>query len=100
MSTIYEVLRRPYVTEKSNFQTGKLNQYVFEVAQDATKGLIKDAVESLFDVKVLRVNVVNIPAKRGRKGMSRRMVIRRPGYKKAIVTLEPGNTIDMFEGVR
>lgn len=100
MSTIYEVLRRPYVTEKSNFQTGKLNQYVFEVAQDATKGLIKDAVESLFDVKVLRVNVVNIPAKRGRKGMSRRMVIRRPGYKKAIVILEPGNTIDMFEGVR
>jgi large subunit ribosomal protein L23 len=100
MSTIYEVLRRPYVTEKSNFQTGKLNQYVFEVAQDATKSLIKDAVETLFDVKVARVNVVNVPAKRGRKGMSRRMLIRRPGYKKAIVTLEPGETIDIFEGVR
>ncbi len=100
MSTIYEVLRRPYVTEKSNFQTGKLNQYVFEVAQNATKGMIKDAVETLFDVKVVRVNVVNVPAKRGRKGMSRRILIRRSGYKKAIVTLEPGNTIDIFEGVR
>lgn len=100
MSTIYDVLRRPYITEKSNFQTGKLNQYVFEVAPDATKGLIKDAVETLFDVTVIRVNVINSPAKRGRKGMSRRMRIRRPGYKKAIVTLAADDTIDIFEGVR
>ncbi|MFN2196727.1 MAG: 50S ribosomal protein L23 [Anaerolineales bacterium] len=100
MTTIYEVLRRPYITEKSNFQTGKLNQYVFEVAANATKSMIKDAVETLFDVTVIRVNVINVPAKRGRKGMSRRVLIRRPGYKKAIVTLDPGDTIDVFEGVR
>jgi large subunit ribosomal protein L23 len=100
MSTIYEVLRRPYITEKSNFQSGKLNQFVFEVAQDASKGQIKDAIETLFDVKVVRVNVINVPAKRGRKGMSRRMLVRRPGYKKALVTLASGDTIDVFEGVR
>ena len=100
MTTIYEVLRRPYITEKSNFQTGKLNQYVFEVAANATKSMIKDAVETLFAVTVIRVNVINVPAKRGRKGMSRRVLIRRPGYKKAIVTLDPGDTIDVFEGVR
>lgn len=100
MTTIYEVLRRPYITEKSNFQTGKLNQYVFEVAANATKSMIKDAVETLFDVTVVRVNVINVPAKRGRKGMSRRVLIRRPGYKKAIVTLDPGDSIDVFEGVR
>lgn len=100
MTTIYDVLRRPYITEKSNFQTGKLNQYVFEVAMNASKSMIKDAVETLFDVKVVRVNVINVPAKRGRKGMSRRVLIRRPGYKKAIVTLAPDDSIDVFEGVR
>jgi large subunit ribosomal protein L23 len=100
MLTIYEVLRRPFVTEKSNYQNSKLNQFVFEVDQDATKSMVKDAVETLFDVEVIRVNVVNVPAKRGRKGRSRRILVRRPGYKKAIVTLAAGNTIDMFEGVK
>lgn len=101
MITIYDVLRRPYVTEKSNYQIGKLNQYVFEVALDATKGMVKDAIETLFDVQVERVNIINSPAKRGRKGRSRRMVIRRPAYKKAIITLQPGSKqIDIFEGVK
>lgn len=100
MSTIYEVLRRPYITEKSNHQSAKLNQFVFEVARDATKSLVKDAVETMFDVTVVRVNILNVPAKRGRKGMSRRMLVRRGSYKKAIVTLVPGDTIDVFEGVR
>lgn len=52
MSTIYDVLRRPLVTEKSNFQANRLHQYVFEVAVDANRTLIKDAVETLFDVTV------------------------------------------------
>lgn len=99
MSTIYEVLRRPLVTEKSNYQVGKLHQYVFEVARDASRTLVKDAVESLFKVTVLRVNVINVPAKRSRKSKSRRWVISRPGYKKAIVTLSPDDTIQIFEGV-
>ena len=50
MTTYYDVLRRPLITEKTNYQNGELHQYVFEVAPDATKTLVKDAVEKLFDV--------------------------------------------------
>jgi large subunit ribosomal protein L23 len=100
MTTIYDVLRRPVVTEKSNYQGGDLNQYVFEVANNAPKSLIKDAVETLFDVKVERVNVINVPAKRSRRWRNRRVKVRRSAYKKAIVTLVPGDRIDIFEGVR
>jgi large subunit ribosomal protein L23 len=99
MTTIYEVLRRPLVTEKSNYQSSKLHQYVFEVADDATKVLVKDAVEKLFDVKVLRVNVINAPAKRTRRARSRRLAVRASGYKKAVVTLAPEDRIAIFEGV-
>jgi len=100
MSSIYDVLRRPIVTEKTNFQNTKLNQVVFEVAENATKGMVKGAVEAIFGVKVERVNVMNMPAKQSQRGMSRRLVIRRKGYRKAIVTLAPGESIDIFEGVR
>jgi len=100
MSTIFDVLRRPLVTEKSNYQVNRLHQYVFEVASDATRTMVKDAVETVFDVKVVRVNVINMPAKRGRKARSRRLLIREPGYKKAIVTLAAGNTIPFFEGAQ
>ena len=100
MSTIYDVLRRPLVTEKSNYQNAELHQYVFEVAGDATKTLVKDAVEMLFDVKVMRVNVLNVPAKRARRWRNRRMLVRRGGYKKAVVTLSADDTIDIFEGVK
>lgn len=99
MSTIYDILRRPLVTEKSNYQSSTLHQYVFEVADEATKTMIKDAVEILFDVKVLRVNVINAPAKRSRRARSRRLTVRSPGYKKAIVTLAPEDRIPIFEGV-
>lgn len=100
MSTIHDVLRRPIITEKSSYLSGDLHQYVFEVAQDASKTLVKDAVETLFDVSVLRVNVINVPAKRGRRWRNRRLLVRRGGYKKAVVTLAPGDTIEVFEGVR
>ena len=100
MTTIYDVLRRPIVTEKSRRLQKKFGQYVFEVAPDATKPMIKDAVETLFDVQVLEVRVINLPAKRTRRWRNRRMAIRRSGYKKAIVTLAPGETIDVFEGVK
>jgi large subunit ribosomal protein L23 len=99
MSTIYDVLRRPLVTEKSNYQVGKLHQYVFEVALDATRTQVKDAVETLFNVKVLRVNVIIVAAKQGRRSRSRRVVITRPVFKKAIITLAPEDTLSMFEGV-
>ena len=100
MATIFDVLRRPLFTEKSNYQTSELHQYVFEVTEDATKILVKDAVETLFDVGVLRVNVLNVPAKRSRRWRNRRVLVRRGSYKKAIVTLAPGDTIEAFEGVR
>ena len=86
MTTIYDILRRPIITEKSNFQTTMLNQV--------------DAVELMFDVKVDRVNTTNVPPKRTRRWQSRRVKVRRSGYKKAIVTLAPGETIDIFEGVK
>jgi large subunit ribosomal protein L23 len=100
MTTIYDVLRRPIVTEKSNYLNSDLHQYVFEVASDATKSMVKSAVEALFDVDVVRVNIVNVPARRTRRARSRRLLIRRGAYKKAIVTLAPTDTIDIFEGVK
>jgi large subunit ribosomal protein L23 len=99
MTTIYDVLRRPLVTEKSNFMVTKLHQYVFLVANNATKTMVKDAVEILFEVKVLRVNVINAPAKRTRRARSRRLQVRDAGFKKAIVTLAPNDRIPIFEGV-
>lgn len=100
MTTIYDVLRRPIITEKTNYLNGDLHQYVFEVPSDATKSMVKDAVETLFDVDVLRVNIINVPAKRTRRARSRRLMVRRSGYKKAIVLLAPDDTIDIFEGVK
>ena len=100
MTLIYDVLRRPIVTEKSNFLNSDLHQYVFEVSPGATKGMVKNAIEALFDVDVVRVNIVNVPARRSRRVRSRRVLIRRGAYKKAIVTLVPEDTIDIFEGVK
>jgi large subunit ribosomal protein L23 len=99
MTTIYDVLRRPLVTEKSNYQVNDLHQYVFEVSKDATRVMVKDAIETLFDVSVLKVNIVNMPAKRSRRARSRRVAVRRSGYKKAIVTISPEDRIPFFEGV-
>lgn len=100
MTTIYDVLRRPLVTEKSSWQSSKLNRYSFEVSGDATRTLVKDAVETMFDVEVARVNILNVPAKRGRRSRSRRLLVRKPAFKKAIVTLAEGQTLDIFEGVK
>ena len=91
----YDVLKRPIVTEKSTYQNGKLGQYVFEVAPQATKFQIKDAVESIWKVQVTRVNVMIAPRKRARRGRyGRRTVIRSEQYKKAVVTLAAGQKIE------
>ena len=100
MSTIYDVLRRPLVTEKSSYQSGTLNQYSFVVADNATRKQVKDAIETLYDVTVEKVNIINTTAKRGRRLRSRRMLIRKPSYKKAIVTLAAGQTLEIFGGVQ
>jgi len=99
MSSVYDVLRRPLVTEKTNYQLNALNQYVFEVADYATRKTVKDAVEKIFDVTVTRVNIMKVPAKRSRRAKSRRLAVRKSGYKKAIVTLESEDRIPFFEGV-
>jgi len=101
MTTIYDVLLRPLVTEKSNYQSSKLHQYAFVVATDATRTMVKDAIETLFDVDVARVNIVNAPAKRSRRARSRRLLVRRAAFKKAIVILTEGSKpLEIFEGVQ
>lgn len=88
----YDIVRRPLVTEKSTSAQERCNQYSFEVAPDANKVEIRKAIETLFSVKVKGVNVVRMPSKRrrmfGRPGLSR-------PWKKAIVTLKKGETIEL-----
>jgi len=92
---VYEVLRRPLVTEKSTALQAQ-NKYLFEVTRDATKAQIKEAVQKAFKVRVTAVNVITVPGDRRRMG--RKEVVTAPG-KKAVVTLAPGNKIQIFEGV-
>lgn len=96
---IYEVLKRPLLTEKTTFLREQ-GQYVFEVDVRANKPLIKEAVEKTFKVTVVSVRVINQPAKRSRHPRSRsKQVVRRSTWKKAIVRLAPNQQIDVFEGV-
>lgn len=94
---VYDVLKRPIVTEKSNAQVDADNQVTFAVDKRANKIQVKDAVETVFNVKVLAVNIVNVPPKMGRYG--RRVVTKKTALKKAVVTLAPGESIQFFEGV-
>ena len=92
---LYEVLRRPLITEK-NTELQSQGKYAFEIAPEANKRQIKQAVEKAFNVKVTTVNVLTVHGKRRRMG--RREVLT-PSWKKAIVTLQPGDKIGFFEGV-
>ena len=93
-----EIIRRPVITEKSNFLASEHNQYTFVVDSKANKMQIREAIELAWpNVEVEKVRVSNMPPKRARRW--RRMTVRKPGWKKAIVTLAPGHTIDLFEGV-
>jgi large subunit ribosomal protein L23 len=94
---IYQVLRRPILTEKSDYQRDD-DQYVFEVARKANKLQIKEAVETIFDVDVMAVNTMIMKPKRRRMG--RKTITTRPAWKRAVVTLAPGERIqDFFEGI-
>ena len=92
---LYEVLRRPLITEKNTALQAE-GKYTFEIAKEANKHQVKQAVEKAFKVKVAAVNVVTVPGKERRVG--RRLVLTQP-WKKAIVTLQPGDKIAFFEGV-
>jgi large subunit ribosomal protein L23 len=92
---LYEVLRRPLITEKSTALQAQ-NKYAFEIAGGANKPMIKQAVEKAFKVTVTGVNVVTMRGKTRRMG---RREIHTSPWKKAIVTLKPGDKIEFFEGV-
>ncbi|MBM4465283.1 MAG: 50S ribosomal protein L23 [Chloroflexi bacterium] len=94
---VYEIVKRPISTEKSGILSDYYDQYVFEVDRRANKIQVKEAVEKVFDVDVISVNIMNMPAKRGRFG--RRLIVRKSAWKKAVVTLAPGQRIEFFEGV-
>ena len=97
--TIYDVLRRPLVTEKTNKQVYGMNQYSFEVHTDATRTMVRDAVEKLFNVEVERVNIIVTPGKTKRNLRNRRLGVKKAVSKKAVVTLAAGQKIPFFEGV-
>ena len=91
-----QVVLAPIVSEKS-YEGSTRGTYTFRVHPDAHKTQIRQAVEELFEVKVRRVNIVKVPAKPKRRGMFRGS---QPGWKKAVVQLRPGDTIEIFEGAQ
>ena len=92
---IPDIIRRPLITEKATVALEN-NQYTFEVAPKATKPQIKDAVEKLFDVKVVGIRTQNPPRKRRRVGQ---FIGHRAAYKRAVVTLAPDDSITLFPDV-
>ena len=91
-----EVLLAPVVSEKSYSQIAD-RKYTFKVHKDAHKTQVRQAVEQLFDVKVAAVRIVKVQPKPKRRGVTKGI---RPGWKKAIVQLREGNTIEIFEGAQ
>jgi large subunit ribosomal protein L23 len=92
---VYEVLRRPLVTEKVS-RLSALNKYAFEVDKKASKEQIKQAVEKAFKVGVIDVNIINIHGETKRAG---KREVTAPSWKKAVVTLKEGDKLQFFEGV-
>jgi large subunit ribosomal protein L23 len=95
MPTLHRTIVRPLITEKSSSAYQDRGEYTFEVHVDANKPQIRAAIEQLFGVKVTGVWTSQQRGKPKRLGQS---VGRRPNWKKAIVTLREGDTIDVFEG--
>lgn len=91
----YDIIKRPLITEKTNLQKENLNQVSFEVDSRANRIAIKKAVETIFSVSVTSVRTLNIKGKTKRRGL---ILGKRKNWKKAIVTLKPGQRIDFFEG--
>jgi large subunit ribosomal protein L23 len=91
-----QVLLAPVVSEKS-YSLQEDRKYTFKVHKDAHKTQIRQAVEELFDVHVVNVNILKVQAKPKRRGMTKGT---RPGWKKAIVQVRAGDTIEIFEGAQ
>ncbi|GAB6907144.1 50S ribosomal subunit protein L23 [Desulfosarcina cetonica] len=92
----YDIIKRPVITEKTNIQKEESNQFSFEVDKRANRVEIARAIEKIFSVKVAKTRTVNVKGKIKRRG---RILGKRKDWKKAIVTLMPGERIDFFEGV-
>tara|TARA_B100001146_G_C15943400_1_gene332330 strand:- start:105 stop:392 length:288 start_codon:yes stop_codon:yes gene_type:complete len=92
---IFEVLRRPLVTEKSQIMQDGYNKYAFEIDSRANKAQVKSAVEESFGVKVTEVNIMTVKGKSKRYG---RRLSQRPSWKKAVVSLGGNDKIQIFEG--
>ena len=91
---LYSVIKRPLVTEKTTIARDEENKYVFEVNRKATKIDIRNAVEKIFKVKVVGVQTINVTGKKKRLG---RTVGKGKDWKKVIVTLPPGSSVEIFE---
>jgi large subunit ribosomal protein L23 len=91
----YDIIRRPIITEKTNIQKDAANQVTFEVDPRANRVEVKRAVEKIFNVKVADTRTMNVIGKEKRRG---RILGKRRNWKKAIVTLMPGERIEIFEG--
>jgi large subunit ribosomal protein L23 len=92
---VFEVLRRPLITEKSTILQDGNNKYAFEVDSRANKVQVKTSVEESFSVKVTGVNILMVKGKRKRFG---RRLVQQPSWKKAVVSLRSGDKIQLFEG--
>lgn len=101
MKTVYDVIKRPLITEKCMDLTAE-GKYAFEVALDSNKIEIKDAVEKIYNVKVDKVNTLVVKGKKrsgtDRRGKGKRVTGMTSEWKKAYVTLKPGEKIDIYEG--
>jgi large subunit ribosomal protein L23 len=91
----YDIIRRPILTEKTNIQKEVSNQVTFEIDPAANRIEVQRAVEKIFNVKVANIRTMNVNGKVKRRG---RITGKRRNWKKAIVTLMPGERIDFFEG--
>ncbi len=91
---IFSIIKRPVISEKSTALAEVANRYVFEVDAAASKPEIKSAVEQLFKVKVKAVNTVVMHGKNKRYG---RFEFKRSNWKKAVITLSPGQKIELFQ---
>ena len=92
----HDIIRRPLITEKTSIQKENANQVTFEVARGANRIEIKKAVEKIFNVNVTGIRTMQVKGKTKQRG---RILGKRRSWKKAVVTLAPGDRIDFFEGV-
>ena len=94
----YKMIIRPIDTEKTRYLASELGQYTFEVDRRANKVEVKRAIEAIYEVDVVAVNMMNMPAKANRR-RGRRRTARRSPWKKAVVTVAGGQRLEVFEGV-